>query len=304
MIALITFFIFVTLLIFAYFILNILLKDKIKINSRINNMKSKKNKDKDVEDNLSFKERIINPIKEKLFELISKITPSKAKKKLEDKLNNAGRPYNLGTNEWFIVKMIFSFIIPILISFYMIFSGSIFSKEFLLFIIVIAIFYMLPDLFLKQYVVNRQKEIIKSLPDVLDLLTVSVEAGLSFDGALSKLTEKMTGVLANEFNRVLHEIKMGKSRKEALKDMSIRCNVVDLTTLIGSLIQADELGVSISNVLRIQSIQMRKKRRQRAQEKAMKAPVKMLFPLVLFIFPTIFAVLLGPAVIKIIDAFK
>ncbi|RKD28784.1 type II secretion system F family protein [Thermohalobacter berrensis] len=134
-------------------------------------------------------------------------------------------------------------------------------------------------------------------------MTVSVEAGLSFDGALERLINNIEGILSHEFSRVLSEIRMGKSRKEALKDMSTRCGVSDLTALIGALIQADELGVGVSNVLRVQSVQMRQKRRQRAQEKAMKAPVKMLFPLIFFIFPAIFVVLLGPAVIKIIEIF-
>jgi tight adherence protein C len=145
---------------------------------------------------------------------------------------------------------------------------------------------------------QRQLQIINSLPDILDLLTVSVEAGLGFDGALQKVTEKTKGLLAMEFNRLLQEIRMGKSRRDALRDLAERIRVEELSALVSSIIQADQLGVSIGNVLRLQSAQIRLQRRQRAEEKAMKAPIKMLIPLVLFIFPTIFLVLLGPAAIE------
>jgi tight adherence protein C len=133
------------------------------------------------------------------------------------------------------------------------------------------------------------------------LLTVSVEAGLGFDAALLKVIDKMPGPLADEFKTVLQEVKVGKIKKDALRDMAERVGMQDLTTFLGSVIQAEQFGVSIGNVLRIQSEQMRQKRRQRAQEKAMKAPVKMLIPMVFFIFPTIFSVLLGPIVIKVIS---
>lgn len=150
---------------------------------------------------------------------------------------------------------------------------------------------------------DRKNEILKTLPDVIDLLTVSVEAGLGFDGALSKVVEKSQGQTANEFNTVIQEMKMGKPKRDALKEMSNRVGLHDMSTFVGAVIQADQLGVSIGNVLRIQSEQMRQKRRQRAQEKAMKAPIKMLIPMVLFIFPTIFTVLIGPVIIRMVDMF-
>jgi tight adherence protein C len=139
------------------------------------------------------------------------------------------------------------------------------------------------------------------LPDILDLLSVSVEAGLGFDAALQKVVEKTKGPLTMEFEKTLQEINIGKSRREALRDMQARVNADDVTTFLGSIIQADQLGVSITNVLRIQSKQVRENRKMRAEEKAQKAPVKILIPLVLFIFPTIFIVLLGPAAIQLID---
>ena len=148
---------------------------------------------------------------------------------------------------------------------------------------------------------NRGKEIQRDLPDILDLLTVSVEAGLGFDAALVKVVERKKGPLADEFGIVLREIRVGKPRKEALRELSERVKVDDITSLVSAVIQADQLGVGISNILRIQAEQVRTKRRQQAEESAMKAPIKMLFPLVFFIFPTLFVVLLGPAIIQIAE---
>jgi tight adherence protein C len=161
----------------------------------------------------------------------------------------------------------------------------------------------LPELLLRQQVRKRQLEITRSLPDVLDLLTVSVKAGLGFDSALRKVTEKMKGALPDELQKVLHEIRMGVPRHEALRSMSERTGVEPLKAFVSTIIQADQLGVSITNVLSLQSESQRDKRRQIAEEAAMKAPVKMLFPMILFIFPTIFIVLLGPVVIQLISNF-
>jgi tight adherence protein C len=159
------------------------------------------------------------------------------------------------------------------------------------------------DLWLAGRIQRRKQEVELALPDLLDLLTVSVEAGLGFEGALMKIIEKTNGLLTDEFLTVLREIKMGKARREALKDMATRLNVDMLSNFIGSIIMAEQLGISIANILRIQSVEMRQKKRQKAEETAMKAPIKMLIPMVFFIFPAIFIVLLGPAVIQIMRAF-
>ncbi|HDS31141.1 MAG TPA: type II secretion system F family protein, partial [Firmicutes bacterium] len=160
--------------------------------------------------------------------------------------------------------------------------------------------YYMPDLWLTGKVNARKAEITRKLPDALDLLTVSVEAGLAFDMALSKVVEKLRGPLAEEFMRVLHEVRMGKQRRDAMKDMADRVDAPDLSQFISALVQADKLGVSLANVLRIQSDQMRLKRRQRAEETAMKAPLKMSFVLVFFVLPALMIVLLGPAAISVI----
>ncbi len=157
---------------------------------------------------------------------------------------------------------------------------------------------ILPELLLRQRQTERRMRIVRALPDVLDLLTVSVNAGLGFDSALMKVTEKMKGPLSTEMGQVLHEIKMGVARRDALKALADRTGVEELRAFVSTIIQADQLGVSISKVLRLQSEGLRQRRKQRAEEMALKAPVKMLFPLVFFIFPTLFIVLLGPAVLQ------
>jgi len=150
---------------------------------------------------------------------------------------------------------------------------------------------------------QRKEQVCKELPEILDLLTVCIEAGLGFDGALKKVVEKSKGVLADELYIVLQEISMGKPRKNALRDMADRLAVDDFSNFVGSIIMAEQLGISIGNVMRLQARDVRQKRRQRVEEQAMKAPVKMLVPMVFFVFPAIFIVLLGPAIIQIMRVF-
>lgn len=158
---------------------------------------------------------------------------------------------------------------------------------------------LLPRMMLGSAVSRRKETILKKLPDALDLMTICVEAGLTFDGAMTKVDEKWEDPLSNEFGRVVNEIQLGKTRRQALKDMTDRTDIPDVQTFVASILQADQLGVSVGKVLRIQSDQMRVRRRQRAEEKAQQAPVKMLFPMVFLIFPALFVVLLGPAAIRV-----
>jgi tight adherence protein C len=150
---------------------------------------------------------------------------------------------------------------------------------------------------------KRKKEIIKSLPDAMDLLTIAVEAGMGFDGAMQKVAEKWNNELSRGFSKVVQEMRLGVIRREALRNMSNNMDVPDVTSFVAAIIQADQLGVSIAKILRVQSEQMRIKRRQRAEEQANKAPIKMLFPMVFLIFPALFVVLLGPAVIILMETF-
>lgn len=170
----------------------------------------------------------------------------------------------------------------------------------------LAVSLIAPEMFINKLVAQRQLELVRALPDTLDLITASVEAGLTLDGAISRIVERPSKAqlaLADELARYLQEIRLGRSRAEALSELGRRCGIADLQSVVAALLQADSLGVGVATVLRAQSQYLRIRRKQRAQEAAMKAPVKMLFPLVLFIFPSIFIVTLGPAVIKIMDTF-
>jgi tight adherence protein C len=174
----------------------------------------------------------------------------------------------------------------------------------LLFILAIAVIaFVLPTFYVTNLIKSRQSKIRDQLPEVMDLLSVSVEAGLGFDAALSRICERLRGPIIDELNLVLIEIQLGKPRRDALKDLTGRCALEELKTFVSSIIQADHLGIPIKNVLNSQGQQLRVTRKQRAEEKAMKAPVKMMIPLVLFVFPVLFIILLGPAIIDLTNNF-
>jgi tight adherence protein C len=164
--------------------------------------------------------------------------------------------------------------------------------------------FYLPDLLLMNMGQKRQEELRRGLADSLDMMTVCVEAGQGFDAALMQVARSVDGPVAGEFARVLSEIQIGKSRGEAFSSMAARTTVPEAKNFISALVQADRLGLPIANVLREQSHQMRLVRRQRAEEKAQKVPVKILFPMLFFIFPALFIVIIGPGAIRMIDAFS
>ncbi len=229
--------------------------------------------------------------------------PAKQKADLQLNLTRAGNPGGVEPYEYMAIKFTLALTGPVIFLILNSLAG-LGRLSVILAAITGLIGLKLPDFYLRLRINQRKKMILRSLPEVLDILTISVQAGLGFDAALAKVVEKMQGPLPQEMLRMLQEIKMGKPRRDAMRDLAMRCDVDDLSTLMGSLIQADQLGISIGGVMKVQSGQTRMKRRQRAEEKAMKAPVKMLIPLVFFIFPSIFIVLLGPAVIQIMNAFK
>ena len=160
----------------------------------------------------------------------------------------------------------------------------------------------MPELLVRSRIERRQKSIRKAMPDALDLLTICVEAGLGFDAAMSKVNEKWDNELSLAFGRVLREIQLGKLRREALRDMADRIGIAEMTSFVAAIIQSEQLGVSMAKVLRIQADQMRIKRRQLAEEEAHKAPIKMLFPMGLLIFPSLMIILLGPAAIMMMQS--
>ncbi|MCL6477978.1 MAG: type II secretion system F family protein [Peptococcaceae bacterium] len=247
--------------------------------------------------------RVFRPLLNWAVRLVSRRLPSEKEAHLSQKLIMAGRPGGLGAREIWAVKLILATAGLALSILALSFLNWTFTLRLAVTLSAAAAGWMLPDVYLNHKIRERKLEVQKALPDVLDLITVSVEAGMGFDGALMKVVEKGKGILASEFLVVLQECKMGKSRKEALRDMANRIDVDDFSTFTGAIIMADQLGIAIGNVLRLQSDQMRIKRKQRAEENAMKAPVKMLIPMVACIFPTIFVVLLGPAVISLLQNF-
>ncbi|MGE5418112.1 MAG: type II secretion system F family protein [Acidobacteriota bacterium] len=275
--------------------------DQIEVNERLEQMTQKAANDTVFEEwNLPLTQRIILPMWNRLLELGQKLSSPEKKSVYQKKLMLAGEPYGLDADGFIVVKYVL-LSVGILIGLWLGFIKMVATTALLVIAGLAILGYLLPDFVLKSWQTSRQEAIIRSLPDILDMLCVSVEAGLGFDAAVQKVTEKSMGPLAEEFQKTLSEIKVGKPRREALKDMASRIEVDDVSTFVGAMVQADQLGVSISNVLKVQSDQVREKRKQRAEEKAQKAPIKMLIPLVLFIFPCLFIVLLGPAVLNLMQ---
>ncbi len=244
-----------------------------------------------------FSERVVSPAIRGMAELIGRFAPQRNVEEMRHKLDLAGNPNGWTTSDLLGVRGMAAVITMVIVVLPLYFLG-VPVLQIILFTAVGGILgFYLPVFWLNSKIRSRKHEIQRSLADALDLLTISVEAGLGFDAAMVKVTEKWDNELSRAFARVNAEIRLGKLRREALRDMANRTDVPDVGNFIAAVIQADQLGVSLAKVLRIQSDQMRVKRRQRAEEQAAQAPVKMLFPLVFLIFPSIFIVLLGPAVL-------
>ena len=235
--------------------------------------------------------------------IMGRFVPEKMNSKLSQRLFSAGLSPEIGWRQWRLISILLCIVIPIMVAQVMIITGVSMGQALLRALLMGLFFQIILRYYLILKIRKRRERIVSELPDILDLITVSVEAGLSFDGAIDRVATEAHGPLADEFAITLKELRMGKTRRDALRKMSDRCLVPDLTALVGSIIQADELGVAIGKILRIQSEQMREKRKQRAREKSMKAPVKLLFPLLLFIFPSVLIVLIGPALIKLTQMF-
>ncbi|MFA9397889.1 MAG: type II secretion system F family protein [Clostridiaceae bacterium] len=297
------FIIFLTMFIVSYFILIFIFQKKLKIEKRINDIKEFKSSNYSNVDKNTFTERILLPIYKSIINYFIKITPKGKLANFNEKLEKAGLSKNNDGEKWLFKKNMLS----ILLAFIMGIISYVLDSNIIIALIFVVLFMFLVNFSFNFYVLrkieNRKKNILKDLPFTIDLITVSVEAGLSFDGAMARVISNLKGDLCDEFSKSLKEIKMGIERKIALRNLSNRCEVKELSMLVTSIIQADELGVSLGKVLRIEASNLREHRKQVAREKAMKAPIKLLFPLILFIFPSIFVIILGPAVIKIIDIF-
>jgi tight adherence protein C len=247
-----------------------------------------------------FSERTLRPFIARLSRMGRRLGSASSADSSERRLAMAGNPGDLRLTDWIGVKMLVGVATgAIVFIIFGLLAGGLIIGVFLG-LVGMGIGYLLPEFWLGGRIKARQKIILKMIPDTLDLLTISVRAGLGFDAALAKVVEKLPGPLSDEFRRALAEVRVGKTRRDALRDMVPRTNVQPLSNFIGAIIQAEQLGVSISKVLQVQSEQLRIERRQRAEEQAARAPIKMLFPLVGCIFPSLFIVILGPAIISIV----
>ena len=249
-----------------------------------------------------FMERTLRPLFARLSGFVSRLSSTSFSERTEKRLALAGNPGDLRVADWLGIKVVAAFVFAIV--FFLLFNLALAVGPLMAVVLGVAgagIGYIAPEFWLSGRIRRRQKAILVMIPDTLDLLTISVRAGLGFDAALAKVVEKLPGPLSEEFRRALAEVRVGKARREALRDIVPRTEVQPLTNFIGAIIQAEQLGVSISKVLQVQSEQLRSERRQRAEEQAAKAPIKMLFPLVGCIFPSLFIVILGPAIILIVQ---
>ena len=242
-------------------------------------------------------ERIIFPLARSFGEFATRFTPQNAIQSTAHKLDLAGNPRGLDPSIFWLARFFFAILLGGGLFFVFSISGSNWTWSRRLLIVGMATLFgfFLPQMLLQSKIDRRQKSVRKSMPDALDLLTICVEAGLGFDGAMQKVYEKWDTELSLAFGRVIREIQLGKLRREALREMADRLGVAEMTSFVAAVIQSEQLGVSMAKVLRIQSDQMRIKRRQLAEEEAHKAPIKMLIPMALLIFPSICIVLMTPA---------
>lgn len=302
MLVLIIILIFMVIFVMFYSLLRIAFKGKLALAKRmdyVDNIERVQTETKEI----TFSNRAIVPMYNWVGGLLLKFSPSWKLSKLKSRLAQGGLLKKTSPEKWIANKLIFTLIALIvtamiigMIDFNVYKIASILALELVL---VNSSF----RFYVSKLIAKKKRSITKDLPYILDLITVSVEAGLSLDGAVARIVNSIEGPLSDEFAQALKEMKMGILKKNALKNMSERCKVKELSMLLTSLIQADELGVSLGKILRIEGAQMREKQKQTAREKAMKAPVKMLFPLIFFIFPAIFVIILGPAIIKVSEIF-
>ncbi|HVF25641.1 MAG TPA: type II secretion system F family protein [Anaerolineales bacterium] len=250
-----------------------------------------------------FSERVIVPVIRRMGEFSARFTPQKAIQDTARRLELAGNPWPIDAATFLAIRFILAVVLAgFLIAVVLISPPSNASDNFMYIGGAAFAGFFLPHLLLSSKITKRQNEIRKAMPDALDLLTICVEAGLGFDAAMSKVSEKWENELSLAFARTIREVLLGKVRREALKDMSDRLGIAEMTSFVAAIIQSEQLGVSMAKVLRIQSDQMRLKRRQRAEEEAHKAPIKMIIPMALLIFPSIMIIILTPAAISIMTS--
>jgi tight adherence protein C len=254
------------------------------------------------EANLSFRERVLQPFLRQVAGMIGNRTPEAAMAKLQRTLVLAGRPLGLSPGEFLAVRYVVAGLGLVLGGLLGLAVGGL-TYALIGGAVIALIAYLLPKLLLGSRVKKAKREIRRSLPDAMDLMSVCVESGLTFEGAMGKVADRYHNRLGLEFAQVLSEIRLGRQRREAMANLGDRTAVDEVVSFAQAVSQSDALGTGIARVLRIQSEDLRRKRRQRAQEQGAKASLKMLFPMVLFIFPALWIVLLGPAVLLLLKEF-
>lgn len=250
-----------------------------------------------------MRERAVAPLMERVQEIARRFTPDGYTDKLRARFTSAGNTSPDAVDRFMATKVAAVAAIPVVFWFVFGFVAMTGVKGFGAAALLSAVLFIAPDAILNRKVEERQTEIRKRLPDVLDLLVISVEAGLGFEQALDRTVGAVPGPLTEEFSRMLGETRAGASRANAMRAMEQRCDVPELRSFVLAILQADTFGVSIGRVLRAQADEMRIKRRQMAQERAQKAPVKMMIPMVFCVFPALFVVVIGPAIVNISKTF-
>jgi tight adherence protein C len=251
----------------------------------------------------SFGDRVVAPLVGGISEKVVAMLPKGMLERLRLQLARAGDP--ITPAGFMMIRMIAGGVLGGLgLAMGIAMLGALSAKALGVALVLGGLGVFMPSMWLSSRVRRRQAEIIKSLPDSIDMITTCVEAGLGLDAALTRVAEKVKGAFSEDLSMTLREIGMGRNRAEALHDLAERTGVNDLALFVNAIIQAEQMGTSIGQVLRVQSEQMRVRRRQRAEEVANQAPVKMIFPLVLCILPTLFIVIMGPAAIQLYESFS
>jgi len=248
-----------------------------------------------------FSERVLAPLLERFSGIGRRLTGSDSAQRIRHKLDLAGNPPGWTIDRVVAAKVlgaVAGLVIGGLVA--VVFAESL-TTRLIITGIGLLVGFMSPNLYLYQKAYDRSARLLKELPDAIDLLTISVESGLGFDAAIQQVSRNTEGPLADEFARVLREMQIGQGRTEALRALAERTNLADLRSFVSSMVQADSFGIPIAQVLRVQSSEMRVKKRQRAEEKAQQVPVKITIPLIFFILPCLFIAVMGPAVLSIID---
>ena len=250
----------------------------------------------------SFTERIVYPAFDAVGRFLGRFAPSQSQERMVHRLELAGNPSNLTPSTFLVLRFVIMILLGGAVLGLMLVAKASLVRRIAFTVIVTILGFYLPVLWLSSLISRRQAKIVRQLPDTLDLLTICVEAGLGLDQAIQRVVQKSDNELAEGFGRYLHETRLGKSRREALQSMAHRMEVPDVTTFVAAVIQATDLGVAMARILHVQADQMRIRRRQRAEQEAHRAPIKMVFPLVFLVFPSILIVLIGPSILVLLEA--